>query len=187
MGEETVTSGSPSRGYAAGHRLRRRTVTRREPPKRREASRSAGRFIGVLVLLAGFALVVRTAATLPQARAVERSDPAVPAHREFAAGAGGSVHYRTFGEGAPVVVLVHPDTVAGGAVLVSLARQLGDDHLVLVPDLFGFGFSSRRVTPGRLQSTTGQAETLAAFIDEQGVSGVHLVVFGWGGEFATEM
>ena len=162
-------------------------MTLREPPKRREASRIAGRFIGLLVLLAVFSLVVWTAATIQQARAVERSDPAVVAPGEFAAVAGGSIHYRKFGEGGPVVVLVHPDTVAGGAVLVSLARQLGDDHLVLVPDLFGFGFSSRPVTPGRLQSTTGQAETLAAFIDEQGVSGVHLVGFGWGGEVATEM
>lgn len=162
-------------------------MTLREPPKRREASRIAGRFIGLLVLLAAFALVVWTAATKEQAEAVERSDPAVLAPGEHLGVAGGSVHFRSYGRGDPVTVLVHPDTVAGGSILDAVAVQLGDDREVVVPDLFGFGFSSRSTTPGRLLSTTGQAETLAAFLEERGATAADLVGFGWGGEVAVEL
>lgn len=162
-------------------------MTLREPPKRREASRIAGRFIGLLVLLAVFALVVWTAATNQQAQAVERADPAIVAPGEFVAVAGGSVHFRSFGDDGPVTVFVHPDTVAGGSVLGAIAEQLGEERRAIVPDLFGFGFSSRPTNPGRLLSTTGQAETLAAFLEERELTAVDLVGFGWGGEVAVEV
>lgn len=162
-------------------------MTLREPPKKPQASRIAGRFIGLLVLLAFFALVVWTAATNQQASAVERSDPVVHAPGEYVAVAGGSVHFETRGDGGPVMVLVHPDTLAGGAVLTALVEEVSVERRVVVPDLFGFGFSARPTEPGRLLTTTGQAETLAEFLDERGLSAVDMVGFGWGGEVAVEV
>ena len=58
-------------------------MTLREPPKRPQATRLIGRFVGLIVLLALFALVVWTAATIQQAAVIERSNPQVHAPGEF--------------------------------------------------------------------------------------------------------
>lgn len=163
-------------------------MTLQKPPKQKKAAGLAGRFIGLLVLLAGFALVVWTAATMEQIAALERSDPFVHAPGEHVSARGGVLHVRSFGSGSTTTVLFHHDNVAGGAPLSGIAEGLVDqDRTVLVPDLVGFGFSSRPAEAGRHLSTSGQADTVIEWLDGRGGASVELVGFGWGGEVATEV
>ncbi|HLU32285.1 MAG TPA: alpha/beta hydrolase [Acidimicrobiia bacterium] len=164
-------------------------MTLREPPKKPQASRLIGRFVGLIVLLALFALVVWTAATHQQAGAIERSNPEVYAPGRFVTVQNVVVHVTTFGSGEPDTVFVHDDTTGGGAALAALAEATAAESqgAVLVPDLVSFGFSSRPREPGRRLATSGQAETLAAMLDQLGVVDSAVVGFGWGGEVATEL
>ncbi len=163
-------------------------MTLREPPKVPQTANMIGRLLGVLILLAGFALVIWTAATNQQAAAIERSDPLVHAPGEHIAAGGGLFHVRTFGGGAITTVVIHDDTIAGGAPVAALATELGETgRRVIVPDLLGFGFSARPDEPGRFLSTTGLTESLARLLDELEVAGVEVIGFGWGGEVAAEL
>jgi pimeloyl-ACP methyl ester carboxylesterase len=163
-------------------------VTLREPPKQQRAVNLIGRFVGLIVLLALFALLVWSAATNQQAAAIQRSDPLVHAPGDYVDVPQGAIHLLTVGEGSRRVLFLHHDTVAGGAPLVSLAERLAEaDRRVILPDMLGLGFSSRAEAPGRLLSTTGQAESVAALLDEVGGGPVEVVGFARGGEVATEL
>lgn len=163
-------------------------MTLREPPKEQRAANLIGRFVGLIILLALFAVLVWAAATNQQATAIQRSDPLVHSPGEYTALSLGAIHHVTVGDGAVDTVLLHYDTIAGGAPLVSLASDLADqDRSVIVPDLIGFGFSSRPEEPGRRLTTTGQAESLAALLEESGHGPLAVIGFGWGGEVATEL
>lgn len=163
-------------------------MTLREPPKKPQAVNLIGRFVGLIILLALFALVVWSVATNQQAAAIQRSDPLVHAPGEHLATQRGVIHRVEVGSGSATTVLVHHDTIAGGAPLRSLAEQIAEsDRRVIVPDLVGFGFSSRPDEPGRRLSTSGQAESLGALLDEVEEGPYRLVGFGWGGEVATEL
>lgn len=174
--------------YAARPATPERRVTLQEPPKQKKAAGLAGRFIGLILLLAAFAVVVWTTATIQQIGALERSDPFVHAPGEHLSVGNVIIHLRTFGNGSSTSVLVHDDTIAGGAPLADLAENLSQtDRTVLVPDLVGFGFSSRPTEPGRLLSTSGQADTVIAWLEDRQSDAVELIGFGWGGELATEV
>lgn len=162
-------------------------MTLREPPKVRRTANLIGRLVGVALLLGAFALVVWTAATNQQAAAIERSDPLVHAPGEHVAAGSGLFHVRSFGSG-PTTLFVHYDTVAGGAPLSPIAEAMAQTgRRVIVPDLIGFGFSSRPDQPGRFLSTTGLTESLAGLLDEMELGAVQVVGFGWGGEVAAEL
>ncbi|HEX2153873.1 MAG TPA: alpha/beta fold hydrolase [Acidimicrobiia bacterium] len=162
-------------------------MTLREPPKERRAANIVGRFVGLLVLLAVFAVVIWATATNQQAAAIQRSDPSIHAPGRHVAVPGAVLHVRTVGEGTDTL-LVHYDTVAGGVPLIGIAEELASTgRRVTVPDLEGFGFSSRPDEPGRRLSTTGHAETLASLLEESGLVDLEVVGFGWGGEVATEL
>lgn len=162
-------------------------MTLREPPKSPQAATLLGRLVGLLVMLALFALVVWTATTNQQAAAIQRSDPFLNPPGEHVVVRELVLHVRTFGAGRDIV-LVHDDSIAGSAPLVALAEDLAEEgRRVIVPDLVGFGLSSRPPEPGRIYSSTGQAETLAALLDELGVGGADVVGLGWGGEVAVEL
>lgn len=163
-------------------------MTLREPPKEQRAANIIGRFIGLLVLLALFAVLVWTTATNQQAAAVERSDPLVHAPGEYVSLPDGAMHFVEVGQGSDRVLFLHDDTVAGAAPLLPLAMQVAEaGPRVILPDMLGFGFSSRPVRPSRLLSTTGQAESLAAFLEQVGGARFHVVGFGRGGEVAAEL
>jgi pimeloyl-ACP methyl ester carboxylesterase len=164
-------------------------VTLRKPPKPPHATTSLiGRMIGLVVLLALFAGVVWVATTNNQIPLVERSNLINPpgSHVDVR---GMAMHLRTYGPvDGDTVVLVHDDTVAGGATLIRLAQELADGgHRVLVPDLVGFGFSPRPRNPGRLYTVTGQTEVVADLITGLGEEPGLVAGFGWGGAVAAEL
>jgi pimeloyl-ACP methyl ester carboxylesterase len=164
-------------------------VTLREPPKNdTRAANVIGRMLGLLVLLAIFALVVWAAATNQQITAIERTDPVVNAPGDYTVADGIALHYRDTGGSGPVAVLVHDDVVAGGLTVWQVAMELAETgRRVVVPDLFGFGFSARPSEPGARLAVSGQADTLVSALEELELGPVELVGFGWGGEVAAEM
>lgn len=163
-------------------------MTLREPPKVPRTANLIGRIVGLVLLVSAFALVIWTAATNQQATAIERSNPLVHAPGEHISAGGTLFHVRTFGGGSSTTLLIHDDTVSGGTQLAPLANDLAEaGRRVIVPDLAGYGFSSRPVEPGRALSTTGLTESLAELLEEMGASPVEVVGFGWGGEVAAEL
>ncbi|MCR9096516.1 MAG: alpha/beta fold hydrolase [bacterium] len=81
------------------------------------------------------------------------------------------------------VVLLHgsPGSLQDFA---ALANRLGPTRRVLVPDLLGFGRSSRSVPD---HSFVAQADALAQLLDARGVARAHVVGFSWGGGVAIEL
>ena len=163
-------------------------MTLREPPKVPHTTKLIGRIVGLVLLISVFALVVWTAATNQQATAIERSNPLAHAPGEHVAAGGALFHVRSFGSGSPTTLLIHDDTVSGGTQLTPLASDLAESgRRVILPDLVGYGFSSRPEQPGRSLSTTGLTESLAELLDEMGIPPVEVIGFGWGGEVAAEL
>lgn len=164
-------------------------MTLRAPPKSPNATANlVGRFIGLLILLALFAVVVWATATNQQAGILERSNPFINAPGEHLSVGEAMVHVRTLGSGDAYTVLVHDDTMVGGAILESTAQALADQgRRVIVPDLVGFGLAGRPSEPGRVYSTIGQAETLAGLLDQLGLQEADIVGFGWGGAVAADL
>jgi pimeloyl-ACP methyl ester carboxylesterase len=167
----------------------KKPVTLRAPPKPPHATASlVGRFVGLLVLLALFAVVVWVAATNQQVRALERSDPLIDAPGEHLTVNGQVLHVRTFGRGDEVTLIVHDDNIAGGALVVRLAEALAEEgRRVVVPDMVGFGLSSRPPDPGRIYSSIGQAETLATYLGGAELGAVEVVGVGSGGVVAADL
>lgn len=165
-------------------------MTLRKPPKAPQSGANLiGRLVGLVVLLAVFGVVIWTLVTNQQAAAIERSDPLNHAPGEYlTTDDGTTLHVQHFGTGPSDTVLIHQDLVLGGSGLTEVAESLSEEgRRVTVPDLIGFGFSPRPVEPGRRLTTTGQAETLAALMDEMGLTAVELIGFGWGGEIGAEL
>jgi len=164
-------------------------VTLRAPPKPPHSTANlVGRFVGLIILLAIFAAVVWVAATNQQIPALERSDPLVNAPGEHLSINGVVLHVRTFGSGTSATLLLHDDSMAGGALLATTAEELAaNGRRVVVPDLLGFGLSGRPAEPDRIYSSVGQAETVAALLDDLSLTGVEVVGFGSGGGLAAEL
>jgi pimeloyl-ACP methyl ester carboxylesterase len=185
------TSRHPDEGTLPPEAVPRTTasiVTLREPPKSARTANVIGRMLGLLVMLAVFAVVVWAAATTQQITAIERTDPVSNAPGDYVVANGIALHYRDTGGSGPVAVLVHDDTVAGGLTVWDVATELAETgRRVVVPDLFGFGFSARPSEPGSRLAVSGQADTLASALEELELGPVHLVGFGWGGEVAAEV
>lgn len=144
--------------------------------------------LGLLVLLALFAVVVWATATNQQITAVERTDPTLEAPGEYVGADGVAIHLRDTGGSGTPLVLVHDDSVAGGALLGQVATDLAETgRRVVIPDLYGFGFSARPSEPGGRLAVSGQAETLAEVLEELELRSVEVAGFGWGGEVAAEL
>lgn len=164
-------------------------MTLRAPPKPPHATANlVGRFVGLIVLLVIFAGVVWVTATNQQVPVVERTNPLVDAPGEHVSVDGAVIHVQTIGQGNDVTLVIHDDNMAGGALVVPLAESLAEGgRRVVVPDLVGFGLSGRPSSPGRIYSSIGQAETLAAYIAQEGLARVQVVGVGWGGTVAADL
>lgn len=65
-----------------------------------------------------------------------------------------------------------------------LASQVGPDRQVIVPDMLGFGASSRDVPD---HSFVAQVDALIQLLDGLGLPRAHVVGFSWGGGVAAEL
>ena len=165
-------------------------MTLRKPPKAPGATASlVGRMVGLLLLLAVFAGAVWVAATNSRVDAIERADPLVNAPGDHIQVDGRAVHVFTAGSASDrPMVLVHDDVQPGSLSLALLADSLAAEGVAtVVPDLLGFGLSSRVTRPGRHYTVAGQAELLGGILDELGLEEVTLAGVGWGGGVATEL
>jgi len=118
----------------------------------------------------------------PDARLVALADPADGqllriAYRELAPAAPPD------GVGPPVLLLLHGNP-GRGADLLPLAERLSGSARVLVPDLPGFGGSTRRVGD---YSVRAQGARVEGFLDALGVGRVHVVGFRMGGGVGLEL
>lgn len=157
----------------------------RQPPKVKKAGGLIGRFIGLVLMLAVFAVVIWSVATNQQARAIERSDPTFDLPGRLLVVADQDLHVQEFGSG-PGLLLIHDDNIIGGLGLEPLAQALAEaGWRVLVPDLPGFGFSGRPPEPGRHYTVAGMAELVAMVVEED--APLWVVGLGWGGEVGAEL
>jgi pimeloyl-ACP methyl ester carboxylesterase len=98
---------------------------------------------------------------------------------------GESVHYRSIGSGAPVL-LIHGFDLAGGYQWLSMAEQLSGFRLI-IPDQVDFGFSGRPAGNGQVHTVFGRAQTMLAFLDQLEIERATVVGAGLGGAVASQM
>lgn len=96
--------------------------------------------------------------------------------------AGHRIHYLEGGAGGTPVVLLH-GIFAEKDHWVDFARPLTGSHHVIVPDLPGFGESSR--IDGQAYDYAAQTERLGAWLDALGLLHVHLAGNSMGGTIAA--
>jgi len=92
--------------------------------------------------------------------------------------------YRTRGPRASEAILLLHGSPGSLQDFDALAERFGPDRFVLVPDMLGFGASSRDVPDHSFQT---QAAALLQMMDREGVSRAHVVGFSWGGGVAIEL
>jgi pimeloyl-ACP methyl ester carboxylesterase len=94
-----------------------------------------------------------------------------------------SVHYAVAGSGDPTVLLHGGDKRESWKVWEPLL-DLSANRMLLMPDLVGFGGSSRPTeTPGH----SAQAEMISDLLERLGLRDVSLIGSGWGGQVAIEL
>lgn len=122
--------------------------------------------------------------------ATEVDDPALNAPGEFARVQGYRLHFQRVGDpltdptGAPIV-LIH-GFASSGQEFGRLLPALAEARSLIVPDLLGFGFSERVLTPVPAYSHRGQAALLKDLLDQLGVTQVDLVGSSYGGGIAAQ-
>jgi pimeloyl-ACP methyl ester carboxylesterase len=93
------------------------------------------------------------------------------------------VNYATAGSGEPLLMLHGSEPKESWRVWEPLL-PLGDSRKLILPDLLGYGKSSRPVeTPGYRE----QSRMLLDFTDKLGVRSMSLMGAGWGGQVALEL
>jgi pimeloyl-ACP methyl ester carboxylesterase len=92
--------------------------------------------------------------------------------------------YRLSGAG-PALLLLH-GLPGSGAVWLPIAKRLGHEHFLIVPDLLGFGASAKPEGLDELHAL-GQAHALASLLDELGVEHVAVVGHDFGGPVALHL
>ncbi|MGJ3237368.1 MAG: alpha/beta fold hydrolase [Anaerolineae bacterium] len=100
-----------------------------------------------------------------------------------------NIHVQTFGDltqGTPVLLL-HGFDPTGSLHLTELAQNLSAEHPVILPDMLGFGFSERVLTPGTHYTHAGRARTMVALLDALGVEQVYLIGHSYGGAVAGQL
>lgn len=104
-----------------------------------------------------------------------------------------AIHYQRFGnlknDGNSVPVLfIHGYNQNAGSEWLVLAQRLAlsTGRVTIVPDMLGFGFSSRSRDPQRY-SLKGQAQNLVVLMDALGIKQADVVGVSWGGAVAAQM
>lgn len=94
-----------------------------------------------------------------------------------------TIRYRDFGRGTPVM-LIHgySDRVEMWA---GPADSIARSHRVIVPDVRGFGKSTKFNTPDRFGRS--MVDDLIALLDERKIDRVHVIGYSMGGVIATQL
>jgi pimeloyl-ACP methyl ester carboxylesterase len=93
------------------------------------------------------------------------------------------VNYATLGSGDPVLMLHGSEPRESWRVWEPLLA-LGDSHKLILPDLLGYGRSTK---PEETPDYRVQARTLRDLADFLGVKAMSVIGGGWGGQIALEL
>ena len=142
-------------------------------------------FWGAWLLLLALSTAVRWLRRPAVTPPTDRPFVTVPRMEGWTATAGAArISYREAGPaGAPAIVMLH-GSPGGGGQLWSVARLLSDSFHVIVPDLPGFGQSSRDIPD---QSLVAEAAYVRALLDSLHLPAVHVLGFSLGGGVAEEL
>jgi len=144
-----------------------KTVGKRSFPARHPV---AAGYLALLLLSAAFTLLAPASPDLARP-GLREADLESPPGNRF------RIAWREAGQGSGTPVLLLHESPGDGSRLLPLAQELAPERHVLLPDLPGFGASSRN--PGDL-SFPRQAERLRAWLDSEGIAAVDLVADGLG-------
>ncbi|HUO45617.1 MAG TPA: alpha/beta hydrolase [Acidimicrobiia bacterium] len=98
-----------------------------------------------------------------------------------------AVHIREEGaEGQPAVLLLHDFDVAGGYQWLGVT-ELFEGYRIVIPDLVGFGYSSRLEDMGRPHTVIGRAENLALLLERLEIESSSVIGAGYGGVVAAQL
>jgi pimeloyl-ACP methyl ester carboxylesterase len=93
-----------------------------------------------------------------------------------------SVNFASVGSGPPLLLLHGSEPRESWRVWEPLLA-LADSHRLILPDLIGYGKSSR---PGETPDHRAQARLLRDFVEKLGIERLSLMGSGWGGQIALE-
>jgi pimeloyl-ACP methyl ester carboxylesterase len=143
-----------------------------------------GRGLLVLVVLAAIAYPVADWLRDPLDEAARAALLREGKAQQFVRLPGGTMHVRVQGpDDGPVVLLVHGASVGGYAYTYWMKPLADAGYRVIVPDLFGYGFSDRPDAPHTKAFYTGQ---LVDLLDAFGAKEpVHIVGSSMGGAIVT--
>lgn len=161
-------------------------MTLRKPP-RVATTRSVGRFLLLLPLLALAGLAVWSAVTGQRIELIERTR-----YRDLELSEPVQVEDLTINlvedrAGNPQVVLLHDADVAGSILWDGVSAQIPEDYGVARIDLPGFGLSSRIPGPGPQHTVAGMAEVVSEVLASRFPEPVILAGVGLGGQIAAEV
>jgi len=160
-----------------------------KPPKARQGSVLASvmraLFGAVLIAIMGGFLWALSIAT--GVEAAENIDPIITAPGQILNVGDLAIHIREEGsENQPPVLLLHDFDVAGGYQWLDTTEFLAGYRLV-IPDMVGFGYSSRLAEIGRSHTVIGRAESMALLLERLEIESLSVVGAGYGGMVAAQL
>ena len=105
---------------------------------------------------------------------------------------GHRLHVRILGDlsdlhGEPPLLLIHGFALPGHETFMPWAREeLAPHRTLILPDMLGYGFSERSVTPGEHFTLRSYSRDLAGLLDALGVAQVDVAGHSWGGNMAAQ-
>lgn len=158
-----------------------------KPPKGDEPSRLLVRFLVLLVLLVGVAVVVWSAVTNQRIDLIEDTSASSIELEESVLIEGRRLHFSSGSGGPTQVVLLHDLDLAGSALLAGLAEDIGGQFTPTLVDLPGYGLSDRIPEEGKDHTVASMADVVGTFIEGRFSTEVVVVGVGLGGEVAAEL
>ena len=154
--------------------------------KTRKLARTGGRGVPWKVVggLAGLAGALGAAALFNRI-ATERAESDAPPAGDFITVDGVRLHYLTRGTGTPILLLHGNGSTAEDMVASGLLDRLARNHLVIVPDRPGYGYSDR--PRGIVWHPRRQAELMLGLMDRLGIERPVVVGHSWGALVAVAL
>jgi pimeloyl-ACP methyl ester carboxylesterase len=121
---------------------------------------------------------------------VQAPDTAAPGR--FITVQGHRLHVRVLGDlsapgGQLPLLLIHGFALPGHETFMPWAREeLAPHRTLILPDMLGYGFSGRSVTPGEQFTLRSYSRDLSGLLDALGVAQVDVAGHSWGGNIAAQ-